>query len=213
MKDKKKGENMKSIELLLEEYKIVAEISEKYFDRMYLTINFVLIYYGAILTIVFTKNNKYEFNIFMFTYFLPVGTYILGLLYAYNSLVLARVGLHSIEIEKLIIAYGTFENNQKCFLGWNIRSKSKKYNGHFILSYGTVLMFFILSPICDFFIAYELNDSKWFINYFNMKLLNTSINVGQFVFYIIYMMFMLIIIMNCKKIGRETNEKIRGYYL
>ena len=74
-------------------------------------------------------------------------------------------------------------------------------------------MFFILSPICDFFIAYELNDSKWFINYFNMKLLNTSINVGQFVFYIIYMMFMLIIIMNCKKIGRETNEKIRGYYL
>lgn len=81
-------------------------------------------------------------------------------------------GLHSIEIEKLIIAYGTFENNQKCFLGWNIRSKSKKYNGHFILSYGTVLMFFILSPICDFFIAYELNDSKWFINYFNMKLLN-----------------------------------------
>ena len=52
---------MKSIELLLEEYKIISDIAEKYFDRMYSTINFVLIYYGAILTIVF---NIYHFTTF-----------------------------------------------------------------------------------------------------------------------------------------------------
>lgn len=204
---------MKSIELLLEEYKVVVDIGEKYFDRMYSTINFVLAYYGAILTIVFTKTGKYEFNTFLFTYFLPIGTYILGLLYAYNSLVLARIGLHSIELEKLIIAYGTLENNQKCFWGWNIRSKSKKYNGHFTLSYGTVLMFFILAPICDFFIAYEMNGSSWFIKYFSMRLLNEFINVGQLAFYMIYMIFMLTIIRDCKRISKETNKKIQGYYL
>lgn len=204
---------MKSIELLLEEYKIVAEISEKYFDRMYSTINFVLIYYGTILTIVFTMNDKYEFNISLFTYFLPVGTYILGLLYVYNSLVLARIGLHSIELEKLIRTYGKYENRQICFWGWNIRSKVKKYNGHFILSYGTVLMFFILAPICDFFIAYEMNGNSWYMNYFAIKLLNISINIGQFVFYIIYILFMLIIIMDCKRISKETTQKIQGYYL
>lgn len=154
-----------------------------------------------------------EYNTFLFTYFLPVGTCILGLLHAYNSLVLARVGLHSIELEKLIIAYGTLENNQKCFLGWNIRSKSKKYNGHFILSYGTVLIFFILALICDFFIAYELNGSRWCIEYFDISLLNEIINIGQFAFYIIYMIFMLVIIMDCKRISKETNEKIQGYYL
>ena len=71
---------MKSIELLLEEYKIISDIAEKYFDRMYSTINFVLIYYGAILTIVFNIDNKDEFNVILFTYFLPIGTYILGLL-------------------------------------------------------------------------------------------------------------------------------------
>lgn len=49
---------MKSIELLLEEYKIISDIAEKYFDRMYSTINFVLIYYGAILTIVFNIDNR-----------------------------------------------------------------------------------------------------------------------------------------------------------
>lgn len=76
---------MKSIELLLEEYKIISDIAEKYFDRMYSTINFVLIYYGAILTIVFNIDNKDEFNVILFTYFLPIGTYILGLLYMYNT--------------------------------------------------------------------------------------------------------------------------------
>ena len=58
---------MKSIELLLEEYKIISDIAEKYFDRMYSTINFVLIYYGAILTIVFNIDNKDEFNVILFT--------------------------------------------------------------------------------------------------------------------------------------------------
>ena len=55
---------MKSIELLLEEYKIISDIAEKYFDRMYSTINFVLIYYGAILTIVFNIDNKDELMLF-----------------------------------------------------------------------------------------------------------------------------------------------------
>lgn len=204
---------MKSIELLLEEYKIISDIAEKYFDRMYSTINFVLIYYGAILTIVFNIDNKDEFNVILFTYFLPIGTYILGLLYMYNSLVLARAGLHCVELEKLINAYGTLENNRKCFGGWNIRAKSKKYNGHFILSYGTVLMFFILAPICDFFVAYEINDGRWFITYTDIKLLNAGTILGQFIFYMIYITFMLIVIWDCKKISKETNEKIQGYFL
>lgn len=204
---------MKSIELLLEEYKVISSIAEKYFDRMYSTINFVLIYYGAILTIVFNMNTKFDFNVMLFTYFLPIGTYILGLLYVYNSLVLTRVGLHCVELENLIRTYGVLENSQTCFLGWNIRSKVPKYNGHFILSYGTVLMFFILAPICDFFVAYIINGGNWFINYSELKLLNKIVNIGEFVFYIIYIVFMLIIIVDCQRISNETSKKVQGYYL
>ena len=54
---------------------------------------------------------------------------------------------------------------------------------------------------------------QWFITYTDIKLLNAGINIGQFIFYMIYITFMLIVIWDCKKISKETNEKIQGYFL
>lgn len=83
--------SMSSIDVLLEEYKILSEVGEKYFDRLYQTLYFAIIFYGAILAFM-QSNTTLELWYIMFCYFLPIGTYFFGLFYAYNSYVIMRQG-------------------------------------------------------------------------------------------------------------------------
>lgn len=134
---------MNSLELLLEDYKIIVDIGEKYFDRMYSTLNFVILFYGAILALIYGTDNSAPM-VLIFYYYLPVGTYILGLFYAYNSFAITKQGLYLIKIEKQIKKISRKQYKARCnYLGWNIWAKSKKYNGNYILPYGTSLCFLL----------------------------------------------------------------------
>lgn len=189
---------MDSVEVLLEEYKFLANVGEKYFDRMYSTINFTIIFYGAILTLV--NRDNAQSSMILYQYFLPVGTYILGLFYAYNSYVITRQGYHMIRLEKWIRYYTLNSNNKISFLGWNILSK--KYGGGYILAYGTSLMFFMLAPAFDF--AYG-----WYVN--SYKMFNSLIVfIFPIFFYIIYIIFMSIIIYNIFKMYKMTNGLLKN---
>lgn len=72
----------------MEEYKFLVTIGEKYFDRMYSTLNFTILFYGAILALTYGKDNGMP-AVVVYHYFLPIGTYILGLFYAYLVLLSA----------------------------------------------------------------------------------------------------------------------------
>lgn len=196
---------MKNIELLLEEYKIVVNIGEKYFDRMYATLNFTMLFYGAVLTLAYSENNSASPEL-VFAYLLPIGTYIMGLFYAYNSFVLTRNGYAMVIIEDMIKGYSEKEYKNCSFLGWGILSKSTKYNGDYVLTYGTSLAFFILAPIFDLLMAFYENKFEIIINITNNHGIDIAICILPFVFYLIYFAFMMRIIKNILKLNAEVKS-------
>lgn len=140
---------MKNYELLLEEYKIGKQVGDCYFRNMYSTVSFTLVMYGVILAASYKVEGDLEW--FIFTFFLPVATYILGLFYAYNSLVITKHSFYFIYLENLIKLSFYEKEKQECkFQGWDVFAK--KYGGGYILTYGTVLSFYVFLPIFDFFL-------------------------------------------------------------
>lgn len=200
---------MGSIELLLEEYRIVVNIGEKYFDRMYATLNFVMLFYGAVLTLMYSATNGARPEL-VFGYLLPVGTYILGLFYAYNSFAVTKQGFHCIRIENLIKQYSEEKNHRCSFIGWNILAKSKKYNGNYILPYGTSLIFFIFAPVFDLIMAVEESSFQVIMDFAKSNFGNLIICILPIVFYCIYLPFMIVIIVNIIKLHYEI-KKIQIY--
>ena len=200
---------MTSIELLLEEYKIVVNIGEKYFDRMYATLNFVMLFYGAVLTLMYSTDNSASPG-FVFGYLLPVGTYILGLFYAYNSFVITRQGFHCIRIENLLKKYSKEENHRCSFVGWNIMVKSNKYSGNYILPYGTSLIFFIFAPVFDLSMALRELSIQTILDYLTRSFDNFIICILPVIFYILYLIFTITIIINIIKLHYEI-KKIQIY--
>lgn len=196
---------MGSIELLLEEYKIVVNIGEKYFDRMYATLNFTMLFYGAVLTLAYSENNSSSPEL-VFAYLLPIGTYIMGLFYGYNSFVLTRNGYAMVIIEDMIKGHSEEEYKNCSFLGWGILSKSTKYNGDYVLTYGTSLAFFILAPIFDLLMAFYENKFEIIINITNNHRIDVVICILPFLFYLIYFAFMMRIIRNILKLNAEVKN-------
>lgn len=193
---------MDSIGLLLEEYKIVVNIGEKYFDRMYATLNFIMLFYGAVLTLMYNATNSARPEL-VFGYLLPVGTYILGLFYAYNSFAVTKQGLHCIRIENLIKQYSEEENHRRSFIGWNILAKSRKYSGNYILPYGTSLIFFIFAPVFDLIMVLEESSLQAIVDFAKSNFENYIICIFPIVFYCIYLLFMIVIIVNIIKLHYE----------
>ena len=62
-------------------YDRVNTLVEKYFDRLYATLNFLVMFYGAILAFSYNKMDENVYLIGVFIYLLPVGTYVIGLLF------------------------------------------------------------------------------------------------------------------------------------
>lgn len=184
---------MSSIDVLLEEYKILSEVGEKYFDRLYQTLYFAIIFYGAILAFM-QSNTTLELWYIMFCYFLPIGTYLFGLFYAYNSYVITRQGFCMIELEMRIREEFLYDNGKSGFTGWNIISK--KYGGGYILAYGTSLIFFVIAPIFDYCFGIVKCQFKIINAFTQYKIFNYLYGIFPIIFYITYIIFMIIIISN-----------------
>lgn len=190
-------------ELLLEEYKIGKQVSDCYFRNLYSTISFTLVMYGAILVV---SNKIDEKTIWcIFSLFLPIATYILGIFYTYNSLVITKHSFYFIYLEMLIKLSYYEKNRQNCkFQGWDIFAK--KYGGGYILTYGTMLMFYITLPIFDFIYSYSIRNWKISINIFTISPLNSIFSILPFVIYFIYLIIIIYIIINICKIHKEMKE-------
>ena len=118
---------MDLMQVLMEEYKMLGQVGEKYFDRLYQSLYFTIVFYGAVLAVMKSEDNE-KFWFIIFCYFLPMGTFLFGLFYAYNSYVIARQGLCMIRLEKMIREQGLYAYKNAGFAGWNILSK--KYAGN-----------------------------------------------------------------------------------
>lgn len=200
---------MSDMELLLEEYKIVVNVGEKYFDRMYATLNYTMLFYGAVLALAYSGSNNAPAEL-IFAYLLPIGTYIMGLFYTYNSYVLSRNGYAMVIIEDMIKERSEKEHENCSFLGWGILSKSPKYNGNYILAYGTSLAFFIFAPAFDLILAFREKQYQIIVEYTNEHLVNLAICLLPLVFYCIYICFVIKLIMNIFKLNSEV-ESVQLY--
>lgn len=183
---------MSNVNILLEEYKNGIEIGEGYANRSYNIIYFSFILYGTVIALSVNVQKEYLLQL-IYLYLLPISTYIVGLLYMYNSFVLMRQGYYMIRIEMLIKLNFYKENNTECyFQGWNILSKL--FGGGYILAYGTALIFFITLPIFDFICGFCARNWKLIGNISNIKILNVILNILPYIMFLIYVLFALIII-------------------
>ena len=115
-----------NLNMLMEEYKFIEEIGEKYFSYMYSCINYTFLFYGAALTLfqsLLRENSDSLLTVTVFLYLLPVFTYVLGLLYAYNSVAISKQGFFMIRIENDIIELNRRLRFGKYLHGWNILAK------------------------------------------------------------------------------------------
>lgn len=184
---------MDLMQVLMEEYKMLGQVGEKYFDRLYQSLYFTIVFYGAVLAVMKSEDNE-KFWFIIFCYFLPIGTFLFGLFYAYNSYVIARQGLCMIRLEKMIREQSLCAYKNAGFAGWNILSK--KYAGNYKLAYGTSLMFFVFAPVFDYILGIGKSDFKWIINFTSITGLNILYSIFPILFYVVYVIFMIIMIKN-----------------
>ena len=94
-----------NLDLLMGEYKLGEEIGGKYFSYMYSCISYTFLFYGTAILVFYylitnREGNSYSIVYFaLFYYLLPVSTYVFGLFYAYNAVVISRQGYYMIQIE------------------------------------------------------------------------------------------------------------------
>ncbi len=195
-----------NIELQLKNYSIFEDRSKQYFTYLYNIIQFTLLYYAAMLVILnaFTGTQSFTervtFSLIAF-YTLPVVSYILGLFYCYNSLVLYRIGEKQIEIEKKVMKLAKREKIEFSFSDWAQDAKDRKYNSIFILPYGSALMFYILVPLCIIVIFDVL--IKWTYDTFFW----VAQVVVPLILWIIYLVFMVKIIKKMFEIKNKINKQ------
>jgi len=165
------------------QYKLVNTIIEKYFDRLYASIEFIVLFYGAVLAFSHDKFDEELYQIGMFVYLLPIGTYVIGLLYVFNGFSIVRAGQFLKKIEA----------NEK-YIGWH-RYSAQKAKGR-RLSYGTACVFFLAAPIFDYLI----------VRYYGTGMLwqNSLISLWlPVIMYLTYFAFFMTILYETKNIGKR----------
>lgn len=202
---------LKNLDILFEEYKLGEEIGGKYFSYMYSTIHFTLILYGAIIAVFQSVFNHYQTSetyFLIFSYLLPVITYILGLFYAYNSVAISRQGYFMLQIEHDIKEICQSLKMPYPIHCWNSLSKSKKNPNRFILPYGTMLMFYILSPIFFYlFNVFTLCPNVLFPN--ACALFSYSfMYVVPGLFLLFYIIFMILLIISMLRFSQLHSKNI-----
>lgn len=148
----------------------------------------------------------------IYFYFLPVISYILGLFYIYNSFVIMRQSYHMIRLEMLIRLSFYEENGRECNMqGWNIFSKY--YDGHYILAYGTVIIFYFALPIFDFLYGFNLREWQIYIKLTNYKVINMILIYLPFVLYFCFLIFAILIISRTISLQGKMNKNGINYRL
>lgn len=49
---------MDLMQVLMEEYKMLGQVGEKYFDRLYQSLYFTIVFYGAVLAVMKSEDNE-----------------------------------------------------------------------------------------------------------------------------------------------------------
>ena len=133
-------------ELMIRDYQLVMETGEKCFNRMYSTLNFLIIYYGAVLY-VGLQSAMLPDRLLIFLYALPFPTYLLGLFYCYNLVSLMRSTLYLTRLENAMHAVPDGPMPADVFR-WS--DFCNRHSSRRTLVYGTGLMAFVLAPIILF---------------------------------------------------------------
>lgn len=191
---------------LQHEIEMINGICERYFDRMYNNIGFLLTFYGVIIAAGLNKDilqNEIGTKIILM-YLLPFGTYILGVLYCNNVLMIEKTGYVQLRDElKLKLLF--LQNGKKISIeGW---SQSAKMSGSAsILSYGCVFVAFVLSPVMSIGFFYYL-----FMRNTSLKDLITISNFFPIAFYFIYILIMAIFVYQIFNMRRKNRSiKLEG---
>lgn len=194
------GKQFKTEELdvLIQDYQLVANINEKCFDRLYSTISFLIVFYSAV--IVFGASNQVQtsnFQAIIFLYVLPISTYLLGLFYCLNLFGVLRSTLYLTKLENKIHNCNIIPAE-----AWNWCNFCTKYSGKRVLTYGTGIMAFLLSPLAFHIWAFFTIHPP--CNSCRQKVFFCFI---PSICYLIYMVFSLIIISSMIKIKEEIEGK------
>lgn len=198
-----------NLDLLMAEYKLGEEIGGKYFSYMYSCINYTFLFYGtAILVfynIIANHNGKSDSIVYfaLFYYLLPISTYVFGLFYAYNAVVISRQGYYMIQIENDIICLNKEMGFTYSLHGWN--RISKKQPSGFILPYGTMLIFYLVLPIA-FYIFGNVFETYAFFSSTLLALI--FIIVIPYICLLIYLSFMAYLIICMLKMKRMYNLEL-----
>ena len=183
-----------NIDLLMEEYRLGEEIGGKYFSYLYSTMNFTIIMYAAVIAVFQSLFKNYQSSstyLLIFSYLLPVMTYILGLFYSYNAIAISRQGYFMICIEQDIAKLCAQAGVSRPIHGWNILSKEPP-SGCFMLPYGTMLCFYILSPA--FFVFFNGLQLEWATMFTTPLEGAIWVIVFPCLFFLIYLIFTIIIV-------------------
>lgn len=191
---------MSNLQLVFEEYKLTSSIGDKYFDYMYRTIQFSIVFYGAIIGIGVAEGTELLLKQMIFRLALPVFSIVFGLMYCYNSCALAKIGYFSVKQEMKLKILCLQENNESDIMGWVTYGKTVR--GGYLLSYGTILVMYLTLPIFSILWGWQygrisITDFEW---------INKVVNIMPYAFYLVYLAFMLSIIKNIYNIDRSMKD-------
>ena len=211
--NKKPNENQSAqnnLNQLMAEYKIGEEIEGKYFSYMYSCINYTFLFYGAAIVVFYnlfnTPNNEKNSMVYfaIFYYLLPISTYIFGLFYAYNAVVICRQGYYMIKIENDIIKLNNEMNFSYPLHGWDRLSKTLPSG--YILPYGTMLMFYLGIPT-----AFYIWGNKFVtFDFISTPIISfTLVKIIPLLCLIIYFIFMIYLICCMFKIKGMYKKELK----
>lgn len=190
-----------NISNLLEESKLGVQIGEGYANRSYNIFYFTLLVYAGILILPVGADGIIQQQMIYFL-FLPVVSYVLGLFYIYNSYVITRQSYYMIRIDILVrLSYYKTYKEKSDYQGWNIFSKY--YDGHYILVYGTALIFYFAIPLFDFLYGLSLRNWNLYSDFTKIKTWNILITFFPFILYLCFLIFSILIILRTISLYRD----------
>jgi len=211
-----KGDTLnRNLDMLMAEYRLGEEIGGKYFSYMYSCINFTFIFYGAALAMLSAPLGDTDANVrqiihfALFSYVLPVATYVLGLFYAYNLVAILKQGYFMVKIEKDILELNNRAGFSCQLHAWD--TLTLKFPSA-TLAYGTMLAAYFFLPLaCLFFTRYFI----YAVFPLPASLICLVKTVLPYAFFLIYFLFLLLLLFYMFRLNSKTNQirvKVRNQY-
>jgi hypothetical protein len=197
----------KQIGIILEEYKISCNGTDKYFDYLYRTIQFFLMALAAIFVYSLKEAAGFAYE-FLFMLIVPMIGYIFGLFYCYNGYSIAKHALFQKECEEKIKILTKIAYRNNGFRGWT-HFVTQKRDG-FLLPYGTLLMFFVLMPAACIFLSFQ--DIRAVPFAFTFRIPPTFSSVPLLIlsvaFYAVFLVFMAVIIAQTWSLLKKVEKTV-----